>query len=344
MIGRALQNESVGSAIRISESEWLSAPLNDAIIRFSETPVFVPTEFRMPMVTHSLAPSLPAPTALRHLTVRLRGRLVVTNPVGVASVGSSLADAATQLIGAAQNGSLRSIIHEASADTMWQPASTGNIRSPSATVDARAARSRRRARLLLEMVPAALHEELHSYGTARVAVALYESTAPSLRVEILGGATEAPGSNVRIDAEIGYRFAIVVSRASLPDWSAVDDLVAAAPARAWPPNPWFSTQRLVPDTWITAHADAESRARWARVTGRAGDRDAYWFPESWERFLESGVHVGHLTPLDMWRPRRPRRSVTTAAFDPTTDRGVCVPPGYGYAECRGTLTVSIVVL
>jgi hypothetical protein len=234
--------------------------------------------------------------------------------------------------------------------------------------DARSARSRRLARRLLDAAPGDVSERLAriTSGTATMSLALYESECPSVRVEMRGGVEDGSAPSVSIDAAIGYRFAIIMgTTASVPDWPELDEAVGAAPSRAWVPDPWFTTRRLVPDAWIASHADAQSLAHWVRLTGRAGDRDAYWFPETWERFLESGTHVGHLTPMDVWRSRRSGSGrqhgadgsslsadgnplyispLDVSSFNPAVERGVGVPPGYGLAECRGKLEVAVLAV
>jgi hypothetical protein len=158
----------------------------------------------------------------------------------------------------------------------------------------------------------------------------------------------------------------------------MDRLAVAAPAAAWPPRragqggapeqqggasrPWFVTRLLVPDAWLSTHADPETLAHWARLTGRSGQTDRYWFPDTWDRFLEQGRRVGWLTANDVWRRRRGRLpSAAPSARDeadaddpashrprgmtltPDLERGVGVPPGYALVQCIGTLEVSVVV-
>ncbi len=116
---------------------------------------------------------------------------------------------------------------------------------------------------------------------------------------------------------------------------------------------------LVPDPWLVEHADAATLAHWARLTGRSGAPDRYWFPETWDRFLEPGRRVGWLTASDVWRPRRGRlaSAARTEADDvsdalaprrppltltPDLERGVGVPPGYALVQCVGLLSVAVV--
>ena len=151
-----------------------------------------------------------------------------------------------------------------------------------------------------------------------------------------------------------------------PDWTEIDRRTAQAPVAPWPPTGptglWFHAELLVPDAWLVGFADAATIARWALVTGRSGRRDDYWFPESWERFLEQGHGAGCVTPSDVWRARPGRLSgaaeptvagahdwdpptpPTAAAFSPAIDRGICVPPGYALARCVGTLGVTVLAV
>jgi hypothetical protein len=92
--------------------------------------------------------------------------------------------------------------------------------------------------------------------------------------------------------------------------------------------------------------DVTARHHWAGVTGRSGGPDAYWFPESWARFLEPGRTVGAMTAAQVGRPAPSRRAADTTepTFDPGVDRGLCIPPGYALVECLGTLATDAVVL
>jgi hypothetical protein len=182
-------------------------------------------------------------------------------------------------------------------------------------------------------------------------------------------------------AEIGYRV-VITAGTTAPDSASPDDreamerIAIAAPAAAWPPprrlggggheqpggasRPWFVTRLLVPDAWLSTHVDPETLAHWARLTGRSDETDRYWFPESWDRFLEQGRRVGLLSANDVWRHRRGRLpSAADAVRDaadaddlpsyrprgmtltPDLERGVGVPPGYALVQCVGTLEVSV---
>jgi hypothetical protein len=104
--------------------------------------------------------------------------------------------------------------------------------------------------------------------------------------------------------------------------------------------------------------DARSRHQWAGATGRIGGHDAYWYPESWARFLEPGRTIGVITAAQVGRSAPSRRAAAPApaaptfaptpaaatTFDPGVDRGLCVPPGYALLDCLGTLASDAVVL
>ena len=214
-----------------------------------------------------------------------------------------------------------------------------------------------------------------------VALALYESASPVVRLAAARPAESATEGRVAVaSAEIDYRLVIAVGSGTPTTWDALDAESIAASAVPWPSRrrqeqgreqetrtdrrpPWFSTPLLVPDRWFAAHADAETLAAWARLTGRSGEPDRYWFPESWDRFLEPGRRVGWLTVADIWRPRPGRLpSGTGSSVDhdltdeqgfalvrkppptltPVLERGVGLPPGYALVQCIGRLSVAIV--
>ena len=250
--------------------------------------------------------------------------------------------------------------------------------------DVRATYERLRVDALLNALPSSTRERL-AEGVRWAVVVLYESTTPTIRFTTSFGSDASNGSPTAVAmAEIGYRVVITAGttlphRPSLDDREAMDRLAVAAPAAAWPlrrrpdrgarheqsggaSRPWFVTRLLVPDPWLSTHADPETLAHWARLTGRSGETDRYWFPETWDRFLEQGRRVGWLTANDVWRRRRGRLPAAAspphdeAATDdlpgyrsggmtltPDLERGVGVPPGYALVQCVGTLEVSVVV-
>ena len=263
------------------------------------------------------------------------------------------------------------------------PRPRGQFSVPPGT-DARGTYERLRVDALLNALPSSTREQLAG-GVHWAVVALYESTAPTIRFTTSFGSEASNGSpTVVAMAEIAYRVVITAGttmpdRPSPDDREAMDRLAVAAPAAAWPlrrrpsrgagheqsggaSRPWFVTRLLVPDPWLSTHADRETLAHWARLTGRSGETDRYWFPETWDRFLEEGRRVGWLTANDVWRPRRGRLPAAAssapdeAAADdlpgyrsggmtltPDLERGVGVPPGYALVQCIGTLEVSVVV-
>jgi hypothetical protein len=248
--------------------------------------------------------------------------------------------------------------------------------------DARATHELDRARALVDTFPPSTRERL-AEGVRWAILALYESTTPTVRMTTSRASDASKGSPAAVAVtEIGYRLVIAAGTAadvSAPpdDWAVLDRTAIAAPAAAWPPrrrqprggaheqggvasHPWFVTQLLVPDSWLSTHADRETLAHWADLTGRSGGADRYWFPDAWDRFLEPGRRVGWLTANDVWRarpgrlpsaatplpdeaadddlPRRPRGITLT----PDLERGVGVPPGYALVQCAATLEVSVV--
>lgn len=348
---------------RISFSEWLGESPESAataVSRFASAARLLPSVFRTPMVAHALSTRLPAPAGLHHLVARLRGRLTVVNPVGAARLPTSLAVA------------LRSVARDALAGGAMEPDSSDvgggafhpdgvSARRIRGAADVRRERGRRLANELLAALPASVRARVHE-GTERVAVALYEHVRPQVRIDVGGAAIDDRDRVAQATVTLEYRIALVLAGSEVPSWSVIDAAVAATPAVGWPPatqpSPWFAGEMLVTDTWLADAADAETLARWAHVTGRAGVRDDYWFPESWERFLDGGPPLGCVSAADVWRGRRGRlanapiddgtepmwRTPIMASVTPDVERGVCVPPGYALARCVGTLGVTIVTL
>lgn len=250
--------------------------------------------------------------------------------------------------------------------------------------DARGDYEWRMTRAFLNALPASTREMLGG-AVAWAALALYESRSPVVRLTGSGGndATSGAASAVAI-AEVGYRLVIIAGWGAFDEWTALDRIAMSAASSAWPARhpavrdagrspgahrrdgdrvrPWFVAPLLVPDAWLAAHADPETLAQWARLTGRSGAPDRYWFPETWDRFLEPGRRVGWLTANDVWRPRRGRLASASSAernvahkddlfaprhggltLTPDLERGVGVPPGYALVRCAGTLDVAVVV-
>jgi hypothetical protein len=229
------------------------------------------------------------------------------------------------------------------------------------------------ARALVSALPPSARDRLWS-GVDWAAMGLYESTAPRVRLPFDGDRPSGDVANAVAEAEIVYRLGLVVGSGTAPDWRVIDRSIDAAHPFAWPVRkrarhltdthaprqpPWFVGTLLVPDEWLSAHADPETFAYWARLTGRSGEPDRYWFPESWDRFLEPGRRVGWLTASDVWRRRRGRlptaasvdadagtgdvwavKGYTSTPLTPDLERGVGVPPGYALVRCVGTLEVA----
>ena len=367
---------------RVVSTPALTAPWKTAAAsaaRFGRTVRPLPSMFRTPMVAHELSPRVPAPARLKSLVTALRGRLAVVNLSGAARLPGGLV---TAVCGLVRVGCNRSAID---ASERWEtaglhPSGSGHSRSARAT-DARVAHERRMMHALVSTLPAATRERFPDEPTW-VALALYESASPVVRLASGRPAENAAEARDAVAwAEIDYRLVIAVGSGAPTEWDALDAASMTAPAAPWPSNrrperdtdrergadryrPWFSTPLLVPDRWFAAHADAETLAAWARLTGRSGVPDRYWFPETWDRFLEPGRRVGWLTVADVWRPRPgrlPSGSGPRADHDltgeqdpvlvrhppltltPDLERGVGLPPGYALVQCIGRLSVSVVV-
>lgn len=300
-----------------------------------------------PCLVPGLTVRLPAPAALLSLVRALSGRLVVANPI------------ATVRLPWAVGALVRAVLRHA-----LDPEPPSGVAPPAHGGDARARADARRRQALAGRLPAA--PALLAPGAAWGVAALYEPTALTVT---LGDERSAPPEPepVAAVATLCYRLAIGVRRTpSTTDGDgrellrALDTQVDAASATPWPPGaradaPWFARRVLLPDALAAAHMDQATLARWAVLTGRGGPapRDRYWFSDSWERFREPGRQVGHVTPDDVARSRRPRPSSPAVSpwsaapaptLDPAAERGVCVPPGYCLVECRGTLEVSVVAL
>src|SRR5581483_8737286 len=138
---------------RIAQTQWLSAPQEMAAltaVRFVSAAYPVPTAFSQPMMAHLLAPSLPAPADLHRLVTRLRGKLVVTNPVGAARMDAILGEATRALVRGALSRSLRLPDGAELTSSLLRPEpSAAPFRLPAAA-DARASRERRHLALLIE--------------------------------------------------------------------------------------------------------------------------------------------------------------------------------------------------
>jgi hypothetical protein len=368
------------SVTRVASTPILFAPWANAAAsaaRFTATARRLPTVFRTPMVAHALSTRVPAPRRLQSLVSALHGRLSVVNPTHVARLPAGLVAAVHGLVRVGFDGAALT------AKAGWEPLGLHPNARTSTRVrrggDPRGNHELRMARALLSGFPSSVHDGL-SEGITWTALALYESTAPNVRLIAPGGhdATDASASAVAM-AAIGYRLAIVAGSGTAPDWQALDRVVATGPVVGWPLRlpaaqsgaaepasdqraPWFVASLLVPDTWLSAHADPETLAHWARLTGRSGAPDRYWFPEMWDRFLEPGRRVGWLTANDVWRPRRGRLPSAASpevedagleddpparrgglALTPDLERGVGVPPGYALVQCVGMLELTLVV-
>ena len=348
-------SDELSSATRIASSPILLAPWTRAAVsaaRFTAPGRALPTLFRTPMVAHALTSRVPAPRQLRALVSALHGRLSVVNPPRSIRLPAGLATAIRELV-----------------RTGFDANHIGKDRWG-------ASYALHMVRALLSALPPPARDRL-SLGVDWAALGLYESTAP--RVRRLPSDEDRPTgdlANAVAEAEIVYRLGLMVGSGTAPDWRVIDSAVDAAQSFAWPVRkrarplgdsettierqpPWFVGTLLVPDAWLAAHADPELLAYWARLTGRSGEPDRYWFPEAWDRFLEPGRRVGWLTANDVWRRRRGRlptaasldaeaaagdewtaRRYVASPLTPDLERGVGVPPGYALVRCAGTLEVA----
>jgi hypothetical protein len=334
------------------------------------------------MVAHALSPKVPAPARLRSLVAALHGRLSVVNATNAVRLPAGLIAAIHGLLRVGLDAS-RLLANETGDGPTLHPHAHRYSRARRAA-DARGGYGLRSARALLHALPPSTRERLGG-DVAWAALALYESLTPVVRVAGSEGRDANTSSQTAVAiAEVGYRLALIAGYGSPEDWTALDRAAATAAATAWPARrsagrdagqgpaprrhdgdrgrPWLVVPLLVPDAWLAEHVDPETLARWARLTGRSGAPDRYWFPETWDRFLEPGRRVGWLTANDVWRPRRGRLASapstdTDAAHDddplttrhppltltPDLERGVGVPPGYALVQCVGTLEVAVVV-
>ena len=334
------------------------------------------------MVAHALSSKVPAPARLRSLVAALHGRLAVVNGTNAVRLPAGLVAAVHGLLRAGLDGSAL-LAKDAWDGVGLNPHARRHSRVRRAA-DARGDYEWRMTRAFLNALPASTREMLGG-AVAWAALALYESRSPVVRLTGSGGndATSGAASAVAI-AEVGYRLVIIAGWGAFDEWTALDRIAMSAASSAWPARhpavrdagrspgdhrrdgdrvrPWFVAPLLVPDAWLAAHADPETLAQWARLTGRSGAPDRYWFPETWDRFLEPGRRVGWLTANDVWRPRRGRLASASSAernvahkddlfaprhggltLTPDLERGVGVPPGYALVRCAGTLDVAVVV-
>ncbi|HTJ21139.1 MAG TPA: hypothetical protein VL383_02050 [Gemmatimonadaceae bacterium] len=365
-----------GSLRRIASTGAVSAPWSNTahvITRFVVAPRRLPTFFGTPMVAHALSSRLPAPAQLHALVSALRGRLAVANHQRAVRLPNGLATAVNALVRAGLDESVFTDT-AAAAPGGHSPAHARALLE--AERDPRAVFARRMVQGLLTTFPSAVRDQL-SRGVTWAALALYESATPTVRLDP-SAAIETGSRSVLAAIDVDYHVVIAAGSDIPLDWQALDATAVAASATAWPPHrrrprhvgkasereeyrAWFVVPLLVPDAWLAEHADATTLAHWARLTGRSGAPDRYWFPESWDRFLEPGRRIGWLTASDVWRPRRGRLASAAgpdaeaessagsvsrhppSTLSPDLERGVGVPPGYALVQCAGHLSVGVVV-
>jgi len=309
------------------------------------------------------------------LVSALHGRLSVVNPPQATRLPAGLA---TAIRGLVRSGFDATVIGHAGRDASVLNPHVESPARPQRGGDWNPGYELHMVRALLGALPASARDRLSS-GAEWAALGLYESSVPHVRrISSEDDLRTSDLATAVAEAVIVYRLAIVVGSGASPEWHVMDREVAAAQAFDWPVRkrprhltetettsdrqpPWFVGTLLVPDAWLSAHADPEMLAHWARLTGRSGEPDRYWFPETWDRFLEPGRRVGWLTANDVWRRRRGRlptaeslgaeapprdewaaRRYDTTALTPDLERGVGVPPGYALVRCAGTLEVAFV--
>jgi hypothetical protein len=331
--------------VRLAETPWIDAPnALRAVDALAGAVYGLWTTAGGPFTAPAFAPELPLPPRLAALARALTGRLTVTNAAAVFRLPRPVGELA------------RAVLRHALAPT--PPVPNGFL------VDARDAADRRRVTELLARVSAparAAFDAAVDGGVAWCAAALYEPSAPA-RLDLGAVGSDTAIEPPPVAATLRFRLALVVGRGAPPDdWSALDAAVHATPAVPWPPAAAAAraigvARVLVPESVVVPAMDASMRARWLELTGRtsADGGDRYWFPESWERFLEPDRLVGFVTPADVARSRPEGRAradlrlteldddLTVGAFTPAVDRGVCVPPGFCLVDCTGTLEVALV--
>ncbi|HEX5074572.1 MAG TPA: hypothetical protein VFW03_15245 [Gemmatimonadaceae bacterium] len=369
-------NVDLRSMPRIATTPPLCAPWSNAAAaaaRFVREPRRLPTFFGTPMIAHALSSRVPAPARLRALVAALRGRFAVANHPRAIRLPSGLATAVRALVRAGFDASALTDARDESPGRQAPPYDRARRQLER---DPQTAFARRMGLGLLSTFPSAVRDEL-SGGVAWVALALCESATPAVRIDP-SASSDAGTQSVAAIIEVDYHLMIAAGSNTPRDWPSLHDAAVAVPARAWPPHrhtrrggaepephderrAWFALPLLVPDSWLAEHADPATLAHWARLTGRAGAPDRYWFPETWDRFLEPGRRIGWLTASDVWRPRRGRLASAAnpdaeegwsgaaglrnprSPLTPDLERGVGVPPGYALVRCLGLLSVGVLV-
>ncbi len=328
----------------LAATPWLTAADSGrALPQFLGAPWRLPSWVPGVSGRHTLSPLLPPAAGVSKLLRALHGRLFVVNQLPVAVIAREEATLIRALVGRALAGSVRP----------WTAAPRGAAAAWPA--DSRAAHAAMLAREWLAARGA--ESRWDGAAAAAVAVALYEGPAVITADDPRGSAWSGGAPSIaRVVAEVRYRLVVVARRtndpaAVVPRLDVAADVQEALAARmavgAGPERPWFGGRVLLPDAAAVAAMDLATRRQWAGVTGRAGGRDAYWFPESWARFLEPGRTLGCVTAAQVGRSAPSRARAETArgpAFDPGVERGLCVPPGYALVDCAATLGMSAVVL
>lgn len=329
-----------------------------SLTRFLATTWRLPTWVPPTSARHEVSTQLPHTAVIAALLRTLHGRLLVVNRSPVAAYGQADRALVRGLVAALRDGLPPAPWCAAPRDgfATW-PADS---RAAHAAVLAHAwlAQHDPSGRLRARPVPPVPHVTVALYeGPTRVALSTSETDATTLAPDVRARvASRLPGRMLglpRVVATVDYRLVVVTSAAP---HAPLSDAVARAAAalgdgRAYGPAErgavWFSGSVLLPDPALVAVMDVESRRRWAGFTGRAGRRDSYWYPESWARFGDGGRGPGCVAADAVARSHRPRPNApegALAVYEPATERGLCVPPGYGLVDCVGTLGVNVVAV
>ncbi len=339
---------------RVAHTEWLAGDAGDHRRALAQATRFARRTYRLPAFVaesyarHALSPELPAPAALVRLVSALTGRLTVATHAPAATLAREDVALVRGLVRAAFVGL---------PAAPWPAAPRGATAAWPA--DGRAAYEATLAHGWL-----AAHDAAGTFPVGRagrVAVALYEGP---LRVSAAGGGgtggAREGGSygRPRFAAEVPYCLTVLAGAdGGVPSAVAIDATAAAAfggarAGGAWPlvapRERWFVGPTLLPDDVAVRGMSAETRARWAELTGRMGRADRYWYPETWARFLEPGRRVGYVGAAEVERSRQGAVDVSNVpaatwpvagslgtAFGPAVERGVCAPPGYCLVQCTG---------
>lgn len=297
-------------------------------------------------VHHSPAPGLPGPAALPRITRALTGRMVVLNPARVVRLPGTLTVTA------------RGVAQRLIAPT---PVAEQTPLDPGAPVDPRVAAEAARTRGALDALP---QVQALGGGWDWCVVALAETRTPVGGHMSVTNEAVPVGHDLIFTLDVRYRLVLVPGRGAPPDHADAREMAVAAladesPTWVWThlraPVIWLETDILLPEARALEWMPRMTAAAWMRVTGRQGEDEHYWHLGAWERQVEPGQRVGHVSPAFIARrgvlPGAPVDSVFGAlalsvaaspSFSPRHDVGQLVPPGYCLATVRGTFELTVV--